>query len=160
MRGELRDEILELLKKGPMTRDELRQAAKSCPDPKQVSNALFHLRVGGHVRKLDGKMWAIGDAAGAEGKPPSEGRAIAKRLATGNGRSTDLDFTPPEGVPVFKFRDPDAVEQILQKAADDAQAAIDEYVSRLGDPGILGPLRAARDQARLALENYRKARAA
>lgn len=144
MRGELRDEILELLRKGPMTRDELRQAAKSCPDPKQVSNALFHLRVSGHVQKMGSQKWAITDGAGAKAKAPSKARAIADRIATGNG----------------KFRDADTVEKILRKAADDAQAAIDEYVSSLGDPGILGPLRAARDQARLALDNYRKAMAA
>lgn len=148
----LRDEILELLKKGPMTRDELRQKAKSCPDPKQVSNALFNLRVGGQVQKMGNQTWAIADAAGATEKAPSKVRAIADRIT--------CDVSPLAGAAALKFRDTDAVEQILRKAADDAQAAIDEYVSRLGDPGILGPLRAARDQARLALENYRKARAA
>lgn len=158
MRGELRDEILELLRKGPMTRDELRQAAKSCPDPKQVSNALFQLRVGGHVQKMGDHKWAITDGAGAKEKAPSKVRAMTDLIARADRiaqRPTTAAATPTPAA-----AGTGSLDQILEKAVEDAQGALDAYVSSLGDPEILRPLRAMRDHARTALDNYRKARAA
>lgn len=43
------------------------------------------------------------------------------------------------------------VREILERAVADSQQTIDEYVTAVADPRILGPLRAARDQARAAL---------
>lgn len=61
---------------------------------------------------------------------------------------------PPAKSPVTGSNVGDAVEAILRKAVDDAQAAVDNYVAEVCNPKVLGPLRAHRDGARAALREH------
>lgn len=122
---------------------------------------------GKHSPKGEG---ATALASGTDhGRPPStkatDPNATAKGRR-GNGaapsqpRRGDLTawLTSPLVPPPPHPHNPRLVE-ILQRALDEAQASLDEYIASVCDSSILGPLKAMRDHARQALENFRKATA-
>lgn len=151
VRGEGRREVVGILQKhGPLNHDELIEKCELIEDSKQLSNVLYSLRIGKQIVKLDDGRWSL---AGAKVSAVAEsGRDIARKVAEKIAAQRRDPSPPPAPA------GDDALQKVLEKAVEDAQAAIDEYVAHIGDRQILDPLRAARDQARLALENYRRGR--
>jgi len=126
------DEIFE----HPTMRDE---------ESKRISNFLYIVKKDGLAVADEGRHYSItakGRAwlKGGESKAEPETKTKIKR------RTPPL-APPPTG---------NGVEQILVEAEEHAQGALDRYLTTVGDPGIIGPLRRARDSAREALQNYRE----
>lgn len=152
--GANQTEIIELLTQhGPLTRDELLDKAKNIEDGKALSNALYLLvhtkrQV---VKRADGNYALAGDDS-----TPPPARKIAERIvATRRGRR-GRDEGGPTAEPVVNATGNGKLGAILEKAVEDAQAALDDYLCSLADPEIVTPLREMRDQARRALDHYRK----
>lgn len=141
MTAEVREQIVAALRAhGPLARKPL--AVHVLADsPAQLSQALYVLKQEKKIRKrADGLFALIGEEGAARGIRLPAGLPTAVRGGSG---------TAPSPAPA-------AVEAILIEAAARAQTALDEYLASVGDPNVYGPLKASRDQARLALENYRQ----
>lgn len=135
----IRTQVLERLARGPQTQSEILAAIPEIESPKQLANCLNVLRRSGLVTRRDDKRYersAVGDNVYA---------AKLKRQTM----LAALGCIPPAPAP----QEPPAhnVRAILEKAIADNQAALDDYLAAVADPRIYGPLRAARDSARAAL---------
>lgn len=133
--SDVREQILEHLRKaGPQDRKSL---ASNIPadNTAQLSNCLYQLRLDSKIRKNGAGQWALA----GDGKKARIVSSAAPRLAAA---------------------DTTAVEAILIEAERRAQGFLDDYLASVGDPDVIGPLKTMRDQARVALANYRKGRPA
>lgn len=198
--NEKHQQVLDLLKAGPLTRDELRVKADLFEDRTELSRAMWVLMnqrkyvQKHHARAADGRvvasyeLTANGRVAAEHGKhsPKGEG-ATALASGTDHGRPPSTKATDPIAttkgrrgngaapsqprrgdltawltsplVPPSPHQHNPRLVEILQRALDEAQASLDEYIASVCDSSILGPLKAMRDHARQALENFRKATA-
>lgn len=138
----LRDEITKALSKGPLKRAELFSQCSSAKDLQQLSNTLHGMKLAGLVDKNDDGHWILRAARSEKTKPRAEllMPAVTQRAAA---------ETPAER---------SDTEAVLEQGAARAQAALDDYLASVADPKVVAPLKAARDLARQALDNYRRSK--
>ena len=145
---ELKDVVLKMLEAGPLDRAAIMAGNPEIENDKQLSNCLFRLKEAGKIRKNDAGEWELGKSR--EGAPKRAKRPRVPRIAVaqlpGKRRRSKAGSG---GVPKA-----DLARSIFEKALLDVQSALDEYVSQIGDPHILAPLRAMRDSARAALAAF------
>ena len=164
----IRKSVLEHLARKPMTTAQLLEAIPEIENKKQLANCLHRLRCAGDVARLgDGHYATTGTPTDrappppAPPPPPSRRRAAADdddsfdapaNFAALRAHLAQLnDFKQAERTRERVASDDDTVRTILERAVADSQQALDEYVTAVADPRILGPLRNARDEARAAL---------
>ena len=149
MAGELQDVVLKMLESGPLDRAAIMAANPQIENDKQLANCLFRLKQAGKIRQKENREYELGKSAGgtpARGRPPRVPRVAMDKLPGKRGHS--------KGAPIGRAAKTNPVGSIFEKALLDAQSALDEYVSQIGDPRILAPLRAMRDSARAALAAF------
>lgn len=158
MSEEVREQILDALKGGPLNRAALRVKVPTEND-KQLSNALYELRVGRKIEKMDGN-WQLrsnGDNFVLE----VQRAPTPKEAALAISRAISAARPPARKLPAKRIRiavaDMD-LEAKLERSVKSAEDALNHYFASVGNPAIAGPLREARDRARDALENYRSQR--
>jgi len=142
---DLRRTVLQLiLKKPDIKSDEIYEhPTMADEESKRISNFLYIIKKDGLAVADEGRHYSI----------TAKGRAYLKDGKDEPAAATKTKHrASPAAVPV---RGGDGVEQILVDAEEHAQGALDRYLTTVGDPGIINPLRAARDSAREALKNYR-----
>ena len=149
MAGELQDVILKMLESGPHDRAAIMAANPQIENDKQLANCLFRLKQAGKIRKKENREYELGKSqasATPRAKRPRVPRVAIDKLPGKRRRR--------KGVATRGAAQTDPVGNIFEKALLDAQSALDEYVSQVGDPRILAPLRAMRDSARAALAAF------
>ena len=148
MAGELQDVILKMLAAGPLDRSAIMAANPEIENDKQLSNCLFRLKQAGKIRKNDADKYELGKSQASSqrrAKRPRVPRVAVDRLPGKRRGRKPATAGPAKTEPA---------RGIFEKALLDAQSALDEYVSQIGDPRILAPLRAMRDSARAALAAF------
>jgi len=119
-------------------------------DSKQISNALFVLKRSGLAAADDARRYRIT----AKGRQALAGDAGDEPALTATAPRKEREPPQPNAVPRADATMRDPVGAALAKSADEAQAALDTYLASVGDPAVIGPLKAARDQARRACDAY------
>ena len=153
LKGKSRQQVFDLLTK-PMSGEEL--ARKLDISMSAVHNAVFHLKKLGMAKaeRVDGiTMYS---RLGGRSSPAPRGSKKKVRKVSAGGAATPGKKRRGRkpNKPAAAHANRDVVEGILQRHVERTQAALDEYVATLGDPEILGGLKAARDRARQTLAQY------
>lgn len=172
------EDVLELLRsRGPTKSPEILRELPHIESQKQLSNTLYSLRVKRKIAGATTGEWALADpasgvlpakvmaqldAAKKRAAPPKAKKKRKARAARKKRTRVALTYRSPAEQRKYAgspFAPPEpfdpAIEARLVKAEKDTQQAIDDYVASVCNPKILSPLRASRDSARKALENYR-----
>lgn len=145
---DLRRALLQLILDNPEIKSEDIYAHPSMKheENKRISNFLFLIKKSEQAVADEGRHYTI----------TAKGRAYLK-----DGKGAEEETAPEHKTkrksspPLAASASGDGVEQILIEAEEHAQGALDRYLTTVGDPNIINPLRAARDSAREALKNYR-----
>jgi hypothetical protein len=148
MATEIRIKLLKLVLNNPeIKRDEI-HAHKDFEDEEDrtLANLLYNTKKDGQIVCDESLRYTI-TAKGRNYLGLKGGESKAPAAPKSKQRAT------PHLAPQ---RTGNGVEQILVEAEEHAQGALDRYLTTVGDPGIIGPLRSARDSAREALKNYRE----
>ena len=114
-------------------------------EKQQIYQKLFELNRDEWVVKDETRAYSItakGRAA-LEGAPEAEPEKKPRKKSTAAANTNG------------SVREMADIEKGLIQAEEDAQAALDRYLSQVGNQEIIGPLRRSRDAAREALKNYR-----
>lgn len=151
---DLRRALLQLILDRPEIKSDAIFEHPSMQDEesKRISNFLYLLKQAGQAVADEGRHYTI----------TAKGRAWLK---SGKDAETETAPTHQSKRPYKRRSSPplaperaagDGVEAILIEAEEHAQAALDRYLTTVGDPNIINPLRIARDAAREALKNHRE----
>lgn len=139
----IRAQVLEQLKSGPKSFDELFTGCDVCEERNQLSSALFHLKSKDAIVQLDDRRYELGDKPGpAAPRKATTGKASPPKATRRKASSA----TPPPAA-----GNGNATARILESLLADSQRALDEYIYSVGDKQILEQLATARDAAREAL---------
>lgn len=167
----LREPVLAALAEGPRSRGELHAALPDVENAKQLANCLYNLRQAGLIRREADGRYRLAGRGGKKAmpeipmpspartdKPPRRERvrvddpAIDRGIGARKVQSIDAGVLAMQVARGGIVGINAATRRALEKVATDAQAALDDYLAAIGDPRIIEPLRAVRDNARAALE--------
>ena len=141
---DLRRALLQLILDNPDIKSDAIYEHPSMRDEenKRVSNFLFLIKKDGQAIADEGRHFGIT----AKGRAWLSGDKTKARAAPKAKRRTSRpDHSHGDGI-----------ETILIEAEENAQTALDRYLTSIGDQSIIDPLRSARDATRDALKNYRE----
>lgn len=169
------DEVLAALRsRGALQRGELLPLT-SAENMKQLSNVISRLKELSLIERANNMCWRVTEVGrvqnvdgGAAQKPaaamtsaptPAQPAAQYRERPQDDIEPTRTQSRSPSLQEAIQRRSAasDAIQSTLQRAAQQAQEALDEYVWQVGDERVLGPLMASRDAARQAMEAYQEA---
>lgn len=160
--GAAREEVLQIITNGGgLRRAQIMRLAETVVDEKQLANTLYNLKAAGYITLEDGRYHV---AAQRPAAPPPDPDAewpatpptpVAAPKPARPRPHDVLDLPPPPRVEPTQHFSGDLLE-ILERAAQDSQDALDRYVWSVGDPAILKPLMQFRNAACEALAAYQE----
>jgi len=151
----IREKVTAVLdRRGPLLFDDLYESIDDVEDKASLSTLLFAMKKAGEIEQAGQRQpYALPGQVARKNAPPAAvpRRVTSKRAA--KRHAAKMLGAAPAGCSA-PAPDRSAVRPVLAKNAADTQAAMDDYLARIADPAVLGPLKAARDGARAALAAF------
>lgn len=139
----------------PLSANDLLPLCPTASSREHVGNRLFKLKTLGEITCVERGKYRPSDVR----SKPSDGRSQPQSPLTHMPAPPRLvvERAPRKEAAAVA---PASAREILERLVADTQGALDAYLMSVGDAQIIAPLKAARDQARLALAHVNQGEAA